>query len=129
MFQLTKDNMLLHLTKIHENLKLINYEIHDKELLDIMDSFEHWYHCLEGSPHHIIASNDHKNHWLEYWVTNLNCHKKNLTRETLNFDPKAHTRNPNFGSETTNKKPNSDLKPQTRNPYFSIQKRAINEQP
>ena len=39
----------------------INYEIHDKELLAIIDSFEQWRHLLEGSPHQIIVYNDHKN--------------------------------------------------------------------
>ena len=39
----------------------INYEIHDKELLAIVDSFEQWRHFLEGSPHQIIVYNDHKN--------------------------------------------------------------------
>ena len=39
----------------------INYEIHDKELLSIVDSFEQWRHFLEGSPHQIIVYNDHKN--------------------------------------------------------------------
>jgi hypothetical protein len=39
----------------------INYEIHDKELLAIVDSFEQWRHFLEGSPHQITVYNDHKN--------------------------------------------------------------------
>ena len=39
----------------------INYEIHDEELLEIIDSFEQWRHLLEGSPHQIIVYNDHKN--------------------------------------------------------------------
>jgi hypothetical protein len=39
----------------------INYEIHDKELLAIVESFEQWRHLLEGSPHQIIVYNDHKN--------------------------------------------------------------------
>ena len=38
----------------------INYEIHDKELLAIKDSFEQWRHLLEGSHHQIIVNNDHK---------------------------------------------------------------------
>jgi hypothetical protein len=29
----------------------INYEVHDKELLSIVDSFEQWRHFLEGSSH------------------------------------------------------------------------------
>ena len=39
----------------------INYEIHDKELLAIVESFVQWRHLLEGSPHQIIVYNDHKN--------------------------------------------------------------------
>ena len=45
----------------------INYEIHDKELLAIVDSFEQWRHLLEGSEHQIIVYNDHKN--LTYFQT------------------------------------------------------------
>jgi hypothetical protein len=29
----------------------INYEIHDKELLAIVDSFQEWRHLLEGASH------------------------------------------------------------------------------
>ena len=29
----------------------INYEIHDKELLVIVDSFQEWRHLLEGATH------------------------------------------------------------------------------
>ena len=39
----------------------INYEIHNKELLANVDSFEQWCHLLEGSTHQIIVYNDHKN--------------------------------------------------------------------
>ena len=39
----------------------INYEVHDKELLAIVDSFEQWCHFLEGSPHQVIVYSDHKN--------------------------------------------------------------------
>ena len=39
----------------------INYEVHDKELLAIVDSFEQWHHFLEGSPHQVIVYSDHKN--------------------------------------------------------------------
>ena len=38
----------------------INYEIHDKELLAIVDSFAQWRHFLEGSPHKFIVFSDHK---------------------------------------------------------------------
>ena len=43
----------------------INYEIHDKELLAIVDSFQQWRHFLEGSSQQILVYNDHKN--LQYF--------------------------------------------------------------
>jgi hypothetical protein len=36
--------ILLHITLLNS---LINYEIHDKELLAIIDAFEEWHHLLE----------------------------------------------------------------------------------
>ena len=42
-----------------------NYDIYDKELLAIVDSFKVWRHYLEGSPHPIQIFCDHKN--LEYF--------------------------------------------------------------
>jgi hypothetical protein len=39
----------------------INYEIHDKELLAIVDAFEEWRHLLEGPQHEIIVYSYHKN--------------------------------------------------------------------
>ena len=45
----------------------INYEIHDKELLAIVDSFREWHHLLEGALHQVIVYTDHKN--LEYFMS------------------------------------------------------------
>lgn len=44
-----------------------NYDIHDKELLAIVDSFQHWRHYLEGARHRIEVFSDHENlqHFLE----------------------------------------------------------------
>jgi len=39
----------------------INHDIHDKELLAIMDAFEKWCHLLEGVQHEIIVYSNHKN--------------------------------------------------------------------
>ena len=39
----------------------INYEIHHKELLAIVDSFTQWRHFLKGSSHQVIVFSDHKN--------------------------------------------------------------------
>ena len=45
----------------------INYEIYDKELLAIVDSFQEWCHLLEGATHQVTVYTDHKN--LEYFMS------------------------------------------------------------
>ena len=45
----------------------INYEIHDKKLLAIVDSFQEWRHLLESATHHMTVYTDHKN--LEYFMS------------------------------------------------------------
>jgi hypothetical protein len=45
----------------------INYEIHDKELLAIVDSFQEWRHFLKGAQHPVTVYTDHKN--LEYFMS------------------------------------------------------------
>ena len=57
------DDGKLHPMAFHScnfDISEINYEVHDKELLAIVDSFEQWEHFLEGSPHQIIVFSDHK---------------------------------------------------------------------
>jgi hypothetical protein len=44
----------------------ISYEIRDKELLAIVDSFQEWRHFLEGAVHLITIYTDYKN--LEYFM-------------------------------------------------------------
>ncbi len=61
--QLGKNN-LLHLVNYHSYkffLIKINYKIHDKKNLAIVDtSFEVWHHLLEGAQHEIIVYSNHK---------------------------------------------------------------------
>jgi len=44
-----------------------NYEIHDKEMLAIIQALEEWRHFLEGSQHKFEIWTDHKN--LKYFMT------------------------------------------------------------
>jgi hypothetical protein len=44
-----------------------NYEIHDKEMLAIIQALEDWRHFLEGAHHKFEIWMDHKN--LEYFMT------------------------------------------------------------
>ena len=43
-----------------------NYEIHDKEMLAIIQAMEEWRHFLEGAEHQFEVWTDHKN--LEYFM-------------------------------------------------------------
>jgi hypothetical protein len=45
----------------------IDYEIHDKELLAIIDIFEEWRHLFEGTQHTTMVYTDHKN--LKYFMS------------------------------------------------------------
>jgi len=45
----------------------INYEIHNKELLAIVNLFQEWRHFLEGAQHPVTVYTDHKN--LEYFMS------------------------------------------------------------
>jgi hypothetical protein len=45
----------------------INYKIHDKELLAIVDSFQEWRHLFKGASHQVMMYSDHKN--LESFIT------------------------------------------------------------
>jgi hypothetical protein len=64
MFSQLGENNLLHLVGFHFckfSPTDMNYEIHDKELLVIVDAFEEWHHLLEGAQHEIIVYSSHKN--------------------------------------------------------------------
>jgi len=65
-----REDKLLHLVGFHPCKFFptkINYEIHDKEVLAIVDAFEEWCHLLEGVQHEIIMYFNHKN--LQYFMT------------------------------------------------------------
>src|SRR5690606_28675751 len=52
----------------------INYEIHDKELLAIVDSFKVWRRYCEGAMHTVQVFSDHQN--LEYFTTTKVLHRR-----------------------------------------------------
>ena len=64
----------------------INYEIHDKELLAIVDSFQEWRHLLEGATHQVTVYTDHKN--LEYFMSTrvLNWRQARWNMSLSRFD-------------------------------------------
>ena len=64
----------------------LNYEIHDKELLAIVDSFKQWRVYLEGAAHQITVYTDHKN--LTSWTTRgqLNRRQVRWSQELSKYD-------------------------------------------
>ena len=60
----------LHLVAFHSrklNDAERNYEIHDKELLAILDAFKEWKHYLLGADEPVTVYTDHQN--LQYFLT------------------------------------------------------------
>jgi hypothetical protein len=70
----------------------INYEIHDTELLAIVDCFKAWRRYLEGSLHTVQVFSDHKN--LEYFMTTkvLNRRQARWAQELAGVDFKMFYR-------------------------------------
>ena len=62
----------------------INYEIHDKELLAIVVSFQEWRQFLEGATHPVTVYTNHKN--LEYF-TSARVLNRRQARWNMSFSP------------------------------------------
>ena len=54
----------------------LNYDVHGKELLAIVDAFEEWRAYLEGSRHPIMIYSDHKN--LSYFTTTKKLNRRQV---------------------------------------------------
>jgi hypothetical protein len=67
-----------------------NYEIHDKEMLAIIQALEDWRHFLEGARHKFEIWMDHKN--LEYFMTvkKFNCRQARWSLYLSRFDFAMH---------------------------------------
>jgi hypothetical protein len=80
----------------------INYEIHDKELLAIVDCFKAWLRYLEGSIHMVQVFTDHKH--LEYFMMTkvLNRRQARWAQELAGMDFKIYYR-----KGTSNGKPDA----------------------
>lgn len=63
-----------------------NYDVHDRELLAIVKTFEAWRHYLAGNPHKIDVWSDHRN--LEYFRTarKLNRRQARWSAELQDYD-------------------------------------------
>jgi len=70
----------------------INYEIHDKELLAVVDAFKHWRRYCKGAAHQIQVFSDHQN--LEYFTTTkvLNRRQARWAQELAGVDFRIYYR-------------------------------------
>jgi len=69
LLQRDKENCL-HLVAFHSRKfqpAEVNYEIHDKELLAVVNAFKHWRRYCEGATNQVQVYSDHQN--LEYFTT------------------------------------------------------------
>ena len=103
----------------------INYEVHDKELLVVVDSFEQWRHFLEGSPHQIIIYSDHKN--LTYFQTArvLNRRQARWAQFLTRFDFKIVFRPGKQQGKPDALSRRSYLAPRPGDPAFDNQKQIL----
>ena len=103
----------------------INYEVHDKELLVVVDSFEQWRHFLEGSPHQILIYSDHKN--LTYFQTArvLNRSHARWTQFLTHFNFNNIFRPGKQQGKADALSRRSYLAPRPRDPTFNNQKQIL----
>ena len=64
----------------------INYEIHDLELLVIVEMFKQWHHYLDNSQYSIKILTDHNNLWSFMKVKALNRKQAQWTVKLVTFD-------------------------------------------
>src|SRR5204863_6059060 len=69
-----------------------NYDIHDKELLAIMDAFKHWRHYLQGAKHEVSVITDHKNLTLFTTTKTLNKRQVRWAEELASYNFKISYR-------------------------------------
>jgi len=98
----------------------INYDIHDKELLAIVDAFKHWRRYCEGAEHPIQVFTNHHN--LEYFTTTkvLNCRQARWAEELAGIDFRIH-----YWPGTQNGKADA----LSRRPEYRPEKGGIENQP
>jgi len=98
----------------------INYEIHDKELLAIVDAFKYWRRYCEGATHQVQVLSNHYN--LEYFTTTkvLNRRQARWAQELAGIDFKIFYR-----PGLLNGKPDA----LSRRPEYRPEKGGVENQP
>ena len=102
----------------------INYEIHDKEMLAIIDSFIHWRHYLEDTPHQTLVLTDHRN--LEYFLTAKKLNRRQaryaIKLSNYNFLIQYRTANKNQRADALSRRPDFIPEDGEKQPIHSLLK-------
>jgi len=95
-------NREIHLVAFHSrsfNPTELNYDVHDKELFAIFETFCIWHHYLDGSAIPVDVVTDHKN--LEYFSTTkiLNCRQARWVGYLCQFNLIIHFHRRKLGAK------------------------------
>ena len=103
----------------------INYPIHDKELLAIIDSFNHWRPLLLGAHFPVTVFTDHKN--LLHWSTakKLNRRQVRWSQFIADYDYYIHYRPGSLGGKPDALSQRSDYVLKENNEHVLQQNKAL----
>jgi hypothetical protein len=100
----------------------LNYDIHDKEMVVIVDCFKEWRHWLMGSPQKIVVFTDHKN--LEYFNTTKILNRRQArwaeTLSEFNFVIVYRPGEKNGKADALSRRTDPELEGGSENPNLSI---------
>ena len=90
----------------------VNYDVHDKELLSIVECFKLWRHYLEDASHQIIVYSDHNN--LQYFMGNKPLNRRQarwaLALSSFNFSIQYRPGSKNARADALSRRPDFAFK-------------------
>jgi hypothetical protein len=94
----------------------VNYDVHDKELLSIVECFKLWRHYLEDASHQIIVYSDHIN--LQYFMGNKPLNRRQarwaLALSSFNFAIQYRPGTKNARADALSRRPDFAFKEEGR---------------
>ena len=102
----------------------INYEIYDKEMLAIVDSFTHWRHYLEDAKHKTLVLTDHKN--LEYFLDAKKLNRRQaryaIKLSNYNFVIQYRSATKNQRADALSRRPDFEPSEGEKQPVYTVLK-------
>jgi hypothetical protein len=121
------DNNVLHPIAYYSrkfNEQELNYEIYDKEMLSIVDSFIHWRQYLECAVHKTLVLSDHKN--LEYFLKTRKLNRRqarwSIKLSSYNFVIQYRSAKQNSKADALSRRPDLVFSEGDKQPIHSLLK-------